>query len=102
MDTLEEVKAKLAELEKEGGKTAVRMWLMDHSAELPEDIRDQVIFDYSTDALLEDAADQKLLDDVVAEGTQALSMLEARKKLVQDELAKLDVKERLHMGGSAA
>ena len=102
MNTLEEVNVKLAELEAEGGKTAVRMWLMDHAAELPEDVRDDVIFKYSTDALLEDAADQQLLDGVIAEGVDALDQIEARKKLIQDEIAKLDIKERLHMGGSAA
>ncbi len=97
MTTLAEAKEHLVSLEASGGKEAAHAWLTEHGNELPEEVRDQLVFEYSTDAFIEDTARLPETAELIEEGLTVLTELQADKQAVQDELAKRDVKDRLGM-----
>ena len=95
MNTVAEVREMLTALEAREGKEAVHAWVATHANELPEDVRGEILFEYSVDAFLEDAEDAGVVAHGMQAGKEVIEELEGEAKMIEEELKKRDVKERL-------
>jgi hypothetical protein len=95
MNTIQEVHAMLSELEKKEGREAVDAWIAAHAGELSEEVRDELIFNYSTDAMIADAKDYADLDAFERELISDAAGTEAEINAIQAEIKKREVQERL-------
>lgn len=95
MQTLTEVQGMLAELEQKEGKEAVYAWVAEHGKELADDVRAEILFQYSTDAFIEETKNLDAITALADESLAVLDELETAKSTVETELKKQDVQERL-------
>lgn len=99
MQTLAEVTQMLTALEQKEGREAAHAWIIANAKDLPEDVRDQVLFSYSTDAFIAENAHLGELNQVIEEATASLEALQADRRDVETEIKKIDVEERLGQNG---
>lgn len=95
MQTLAEVTQMLQALEQNEGKKAASAWVVANAKNLPQDVREEILFRFSTDAFIEETAHLGELNQVIEEATTSLEALQTDRNATQNELKKLDVQERL-------
>jgi hypothetical protein len=79
--------SRLSELTKQGSEREVREYINDHYLHLPEEIRDEVLFNLMRSSIDEQSLEDRTIETIQNEGATAVETLEEIKKEVEKEQA---------------
>lgn len=95
MMTSAQVFEELGKFTGEDAEEAARAWVLEHANEFPEKIRDEIIFQFSMDALLADAEARDAVASMKQQGAVAMDAIEKAKSELENEVRIVELKDQL-------
>jgi len=93
--TTKEIYEKLGTFAGQNAGDEAHAWVLAHAQEFPEEVRDEIVFQFSVDAMLKDSAETSAIDAMKKQGLEAMDAIERIKSQLQDRLRVLDLKDQL-------
>lgn len=78
-----------------GTEEQARQFLLDHTNEFPEDVKNGIILALFEDAINEEAAQDSAMLEFKKEGIEAMTGLEQAIRILDDKLKVLDLQEKI-------